>query len=301
MLITTGFASPRLRVSAVSIRRKVNRRGAEAQRRKIGNTFQSFPNAPLNNLDPPTILVAVTRGGTRLARRLALCMPDAHMLVAEKFSITAGLANQVISYDGPLSARIGQLFSRYNRIVFFLSLGAVVRLIAPHLKSKYLDPAIVVVDDTGRFVIPVLSGHVGGANALARELAGLLDATPVITTVSDVNNTLSVDILGRELGWRVEASKTTLTRVSAHVVNREPIAFVQETGSDAWWPHQTPLPSNIHRFHRIEDVELDRFQAVLWVTDREADASLLRQLSQRLVIYRPSDETEPTGKHRNPS
>nr|VFK39211.1 MAG: cobalt-precorrin 5A hydrolase [Candidatus Kentron sp. TC]VFK40276.1 MAG: cobalt-precorrin 5A hydrolase [Candidatus Kentron sp. TC] len=233
-------------------------------------------------------LVAITRNGAIRARELALSMPEATLVVAERFSaIMAELPNGTLPYRGPLRARIAMLFSRYDRIVFFLSLGAVVRLIAPHLVSKYEDPAVLVVDDAGRFVIPVISGHVGGANAWARELANILGATAVITTASDVNDTLSVDILGRELGWKIEASRAAITRASAHVVNGEPIAFVQEAGSREWWPRETPLPSNIHLFDRIEAVDPARFEAVLWVTDREVDASPAQEISGRLVVYRP--------------
>nr|VFK14246.1 MAG: cobalt-precorrin 5A hydrolase [Candidatus Kentron sp. LFY] len=234
------------------------------------------------------VLVAVTRGGAFRARGLALHMPHATLLVADKFrTVTDGLANGVESYDGALRERMAMLFSRHDRIVFFLSLGAVVRLIAPHLVSKHEDPAVLAVDDAGRFVIPVVSGHVGGANDFARQVAELLDATAVITTASDVGGTISVDILGRELGWQVEASKSNITRVSAHVVNGEPVAFVQEAGSREWWPYPTPLPSNIYLFDRIEDLDFDRFRAVLWVTDREIDESLWRRLPEQLVVYRP--------------
>nr|VFJ49009.1 MAG: cobalt-precorrin 5A hydrolase [Candidatus Kentron sp. DK] len=237
---------------------------------------------------PRTILIAVTRGGSLLARGLAARMPEARVLIAEKFRTSmAGLGNEVASYRGPLRARIGALFSRHDRIVFFLSLGAVVRLIAPHLASKYQDPAVLAVDDAGRFVIPVVSGHVGGANAFAGELAGLLDAVPVITTASDVNETLSVDILGRALGWRVVADRDTITRVSAHVVNGEPVAVVQEAGSRDWWPRETPLPPNIRLFERREEVDPDRFAAMLWVTGDPGEESLPRQWAGRVVVYRP--------------
>nr|VFK03482.1 MAG: cobalt-precorrin 5A hydrolase [Candidatus Kentron sp. H]VFK04345.1 MAG: cobalt-precorrin 5A hydrolase [Candidatus Kentron sp. H]VFK07463.1 MAG: cobalt-precorrin 5A hydrolase [Candidatus Kentron sp. H] len=238
---------------------------------------------------PRLVLVALTRNGALRARQLASRMPRATVMVAGKFRATMDdLTNRVEAYRGPLRGRIAGLFARYDGIVFFLSLGAVVRMIAPHLTSKYRDPAVVAVDDAGQFVIPVVSGHVGGANELARELARWLGATAVVTTASDVNETLSVDILGRELGWRVEASKTTLTRVSAQVVNGEPIAFVREAGSRDWWPTDMPLPGNIRLFERMEDVPLDRFGAVLWVTHRAVDESLARQLSGRLVVYRPS-------------
>jgi cobalt-precorrin 5A hydrolase len=65
-----------------------------------------------------------------------------------------------------------------------------------------------------------------------------------------------VDILGRELGWQVEAPKINITRVSAHVVNEEPIAFIQELGSKNWWTRSTPLPQTIHLFERFDEAEI---------------------------------------------
>ena len=233
-------------------------------------------------------LVAITRHGAGLVQRLAPGLPAADVIVPEKFAgQVAGLTNGVQPYAGALSAQIAGLFAAYDQIVFFVSLGAVVRLIAPHLKSKDEDPGVLVVDDAAQFVIPVLSGHVGGANAYAGQVAALLGATAVVTTASDAGKTIPVDILGRELGWRVEAPKINITRVSAHVVNEEPIAFVQEAGSKRWWTRPTALPRNIHLFACFEDVDLDRYPAVLWVTRRDVPAALWQQLEERLVVYRP--------------
>jgi cobalt-precorrin 5A hydrolase len=166
----------------------------------------------------------------------------------------------------------------------------VVRLIAPHLQSKDLDPGILVVDDAAQFVIPVLSGHVGGANAYAEYIAALLGATAILTTASDVGKTIPVDILGRELGWQVEAPKINITRVSAHVVNEEPIALVQECGASNWWTRPTPLPANIHLFSDFAAVDLQHYKAVLWITHELIPATLWEQLHERLVVYRPPVE-----------
>ena len=243
------------------------------------------------NMNTPRIaLVAITKHGAEQVAGLAPRLPQADVVVADKFAtLVAGLPNGVKAYSGALSAQIAALFSSYDQIVFFVSLGAVVRLIAPHLKSKDEDPGVLVVDDAAQFVIPVLSGHVGGANAYAEQLAALLGATPVLTTASDVGKTIPVDILGRELGWQVEAPKINITRVSAHVVNGEPIAFVQEAGAKNWWTRATPLPGNIRLFERFEDVELDQFRAVLWVTRREIPPPLWQTLEERLVVYRPPE------------
>ena len=239
------------------------------------------------------VLVAITKHGAEQTADLARQMPGAHVCVATKFALLmAGLPNSVRSYSGAFRDEIATLFADFDQVVFFVSLGAVVRLIAPHLKSKDEDPGVLVVDDAAQFVIPVLSGHVGGANAMAETVATLLGATPVLTTASDVGKTIPVDILGRELGWKVEAPKINITRVSAHVVNGEPVAVVQEAGSPHWWTRPTPLPPSIHRFERLADVDLARFKAVLWITHAPVTAAHWAELHERLVVYRPPVETQ---------
>ncbi|MDD1620733.1 MAG: cobalamin biosynthesis protein CbiG [Methylococcaceae bacterium] len=233
-------------------------------------------------------LVAITKHGAGIATRLAPQLPEAEVVVSEKQAEHLGdFANSRRVYQGALSAQIGELFASYDQIIFLVSLGAVVRLIAPHLKSKDEDPGVLVIDDAAEFVIPVLSGHVGGANAYAEKVAALLNATPVLTTASDVGKTIPVDILGRELGWQVEAPKINITRVSADVVNQLPIAFVQEAGSSNWWTRPSPLPANIHLFQRFEDVNTEQYRSILWVTHRAIDPAVWQQLAERLVVYRP--------------
>ncbi len=237
---------------------------------------------------PKIVLVAITKHGAMQLKSLADKLPAAEVMLAEKFSpLVQGIQNNITVYTGAFKAQIPALFNNYDQIIFFVSLGAVVRLIAPHLKSKEVDPGVIVIDDAGEFVIPVLSGHVGGANAMAITCAELLAATPVLTTASDVGKTIPVDILGRELGWIVEAPKINLTRVAAHVVNEELIAFVQESGAKNWWTRSTPLPKNIHLFDNFSAVDLNKYKAVLLVTNRELEASIWQELSERLVVYRP--------------
>lgn len=234
------------------------------------------------------VLIAITKHGAQQTAELARQLPSANICVADKFaSLMGGLSNPVRTYSGPFRDEIGPLFTDFDQLVFFVSLGAVVRLIAPYLKTKDEDPGVMVVDDAGQFVIPVLSGHVGGANAMAEQIAALLGGTAVLTTASDVGKTIAVDILGRELDWRVESPKINITRVSAAVVNEEPVAVVQEAGSPHWWSRPTPLPASIHMFTRFEDVDLDHFKAVLWITHVEVTPQHWQQLHERLVVYRP--------------
>ncbi len=248
-------------------------------------------------------MVAITKGGVEIARQLRDHFSEADFLISEKFTAAAG--GSVIPLKGPLSKNVGEFFHVYDKIVFLVSLGAVVRLIAPHLKDKHVDPAVLVVDDRAQFVISVLSGHVGGANAFTETVAKALGAIPVITTASDVGKTIPVDILGRELGWTLEGDEN-VTRVSACVVNEEPVAFLQETGEKNWWTRPTPLPSNIDCFASLEalmaqeigrppvEKEADsthrwagkRYGAYLVVTDRSR-SSFPGQMQDRTVLYRP--------------
>jgi len=118
----------------------------------------------------------------------------------------------------------------------------------------------------------------------------LMNAKPVLTTASDVGKTIPVDILGRELGWKVESPKINITRVSAHVVNEEPIALIDERENPSmdWWTRANDLPKTIHLFEKFEDVDTDKFTAILWVTHRPLPENIWTELHEKLVIYRPN-------------
>lgn len=155
----------------------------------------------------------------------------------------------------------------------------------PILKDKKTDPGVVVIDDKGEHVISVLSGHLGGANELTREVAELLGATPVITTASDVQKTIPVDLFGKRFGW-VWESADKLTPVSASVVNEEHVAIVQESGEKSWWTYDRPLPENIKIYPSIEHALQQGPDAALIVTHRKLHAHE-ESILKNGVLYRP--------------
>ncbi len=239
-------------------------------------------------MDCRIAMVAITRRGAGLLARLGPELPDADLFVDGRFLVRLeGLPNDTAAIEPPLRTMMGRLFRTYDQLVLLFAAGAAVRLIAPHLRSKTQDPGVVVIDDAGDFAVPILSGHRGGANALARRLAGLTGGQPVITTAADVLGTLAVDMLGRSLGWRIDAPERNLTRAAACLVNGEPVALIQECGSTAWRDGGTPLPENITRFERFEQLDPDGFCALLWITWREVPPSMRDRLGERLVLYRP--------------
>ncbi len=168
-------------------------------------------------------MVAITRHGIALAGRVVAALPGARLFAPRKYHAEAHAAapGACACYEGKVGAQVPALFANFDGLVAIVSLGAVVRLIAPHLKDKDSDPGVVVLDEAARWAIPVLSGHLGGANAIAAALQTAIGATAVLTTASDARGTLAVDLLGRELGWSLEASHDELVRASAAMVNDE--------------------------------------------------------------------------------
>lgn len=247
-------------------------------------------------------VVSITKHGIALAGRVIASLPGAHLFAPEKFRAEAEAAapGAFSCYTGKVGDQVPALFAAFDGIIGIVSLGALVRLIAPHLKNKEQDPGVVVIDEAGKFAIPMLSGHLGGANALAGYLAGVLGATPVLTTASDARATIAVDLLGRELGWTFEASHDEIVRASAAMVNDEPVALVQECGSTDWWMRHAngrsgPLPANVQCFDTLEAVDPARFAAVLWITPRQPTAEQAAQLAGKRVIYRVPAAVSPAA------
>ena len=145
-------------------------------------------------------IVAITAGGAGLARRIAAEAGAGEVYLPERFRCDDGSRY----FSEPLASLLPELFGRYRGLVCVMATGIVVRLLAPHLRGKSLDPAVVVLDEAGQFVISLLSGHLGGGNELARELAELLGGQAVITTATDVNGLPAWDEVARREGMTLE-------------------------------------------------------------------------------------------------
>ncbi len=129
-----------------------------------------------------------------------------------------------------LAETVGALFSQVQTIVFVGAAGIAVRAVAPHLQSKLTDPAVIVIDERAQYVIPVLSGHVGGANELALSLAQSLGAVPIITTATDVENQFSVDTYARQQHLAI-VEKDEIKHLSGALLEGAPIgALTPECG-----------------------------------------------------------------------
>ena len=231
-------------------------------------------------------VLAITKNGINIGERLKELFPNWDIFVPSKLS---NENKSITWYSEPTSDKIIELFKNSNALICLFSLGAVIRLIAPYLKDKKTDPAVIVIDDKTNFVISVLSGHIGGANELTQEISEKLNALPVITTAADVNKTIAVDLVGREFGWKID-DETTVTKISAHMVNAEPIGVFQQTGNKKWYKK---LPKNVIIYNSLEELKKSNSKAHLIISDTIID----NELSQESVIYRPQSLVIGIGLH----
>ncbi|MGW0907650.1 precorrin-3B C(17)-methyltransferase [Streptomyces sp. NPDC002853] len=187
---------------------------------------------------------------------------------AARDRVAAAWPSRTRVYEGPVREAVELAFSECDQVVCFLATGAVVRLAAPLLRGKDVDPGVVCVDEAGRFAVALLGGHEGGANALAHEVADVLGAMPVVTTATD-----AVDVPGLDtLGLPVEGD---VAGVSRAILDGEPVALSGEFAYPL-----PPLPPN---------VTPGQGHPVIRVTDR------VLELGPGEVVLRPPSLTVGVG------
>ncbi len=231
-------------------------------------------------------VLAITKNGINIGLRLKEYFPNWEIFAPSKFSDGS---NRIVWYSESTSEKIIELFKNNNALICLFSLGATIRLIAPYLKDKKTDPAVIVIDDKTSFVISVLSGHLGGANELTQIIAQKLEAMPIITTAADVNKTIAVDLVGREFGWKID-DDSTVTKISAYMVNEENIGIYQEAGKMNWWKE---LPKNVKIYHSLEEMKNSNSKGYLIISDKILEGNFLKES----VIYRPPSLVIGIGLH----
>ncbi|MDA0149605.1 cobalamin biosynthesis protein [Vibrio sp. LaRot3] len=187
-------------------------------------------------------IYALTKGGLKQAKVLARSLPYSQVFAAPK----AVEHDAVTVMEPPIAKQVAQQWLDFEAHVFVCASGIAVRTIAPLLDDKRSDPTVLCLDEAGRHVIPLVSGHRGGGNALAKRLARIVRGEAVLTTASDVQQTLSVDLMGAPFGWYLApCCEHAVTTVSAAVVNDLPVLIYQDSGDLTWWPYDKAMPKHL--------------------------------------------------------
>ena len=164
-----------------------------------------------------------------------------------------------------LHSEVGERWNSYDAFVFIGAMGICVRTIAPYIKDKHEDPAVVCTDSLGQDVISVLSGHVGGANELARQVAAIIGGHEVITTQSDNAGLWALDTLAERFNWAI-ASDDDMNKCIFAFVNREPTALLMEVCDDGTDYLEKTRPEHVTIVKSLEEVDPKKFKLVILVT-----------------------------------
>ena len=182
--------------------------------------------------------IAVTRRGYETMQSLAVNMALNSPRIGDEFTLTTTkrLADEVglDSFDD-LGVWTGERFADSDALVFIGATGIAVRAIAPHVRDKFSDPAVVSVDEAGQFAVPMLSGHVGGANDLAREVAAAIGARAVVSTATDVNGLFAVDEWARKQGLAL-VERQIAKEVSACLLDGGTVGFASDIAVEGALP-----------------------------------------------------------------
>lgn len=225
-------------------------------------------------------IIAISRNGARLGSRLREGFAGAELFVLQKYAGQA--AKGATPFSGELRELVKNLWPETGGIVFICAAGIVVRLIATHLKDKESDPAVVVMDDAGKFAISLLSGHLGGANELARKCAFLTGAREVITTATDANCLPSFDMLAKEEGWVID-DISRVKILNALLLNDEDIAVVDLTGRVRPFFHGM---EKLAFFETFMEAFKSEAKGYLFVTNRHLPP---QAQSENLLVLRPKN------------
>ena len=197
-------------------------------------------------------IIPISDSSRVLAERILASYPDAKILPFGSFS--------------------KEVFHESSSLVFIGAMGICVRSIAPFAEDKHTDPAVVCIDSTGKYVIPVLSGHIGGANDLSKELANLLGAEAIITTQSDNANLWALDTLGKKYDWTLIV-KDSNAAISTFV-NGKPTALlldIRDKGTDYL---ERTVPSHVSIFYSFEAIPQQDYELLMIVSPQQYDTSI---------------------------
>ena len=168
-------------------------------------------------------IFALTSNAVGLGKRVKLQFPNAELYTSAKWA-----DEDCICFSPDFKTSVSQSFQEKTGLIFIMATGIVVRTIAPFIINKTSDPAVVVLDEKGEYVISLLSGHIGGANEMAKLIAEKIGAIPIITTSSDLNDVLAVDLFAMK-NHLIIADMTQAKVVTALLVEKKMVALINQT------------------------------------------------------------------------
>lgn len=174
-------------------------------------------------------IISFTETGANLSLQLQEGLSEQEVLLYTKCKALRGTQRKITYVEEPLQTWVGQQMEMKTVLLFVGACGIAVRSIAPHVVNKLQDSPVIVVDENGKFVIPILSGHMGGANDFACLVSEQIGSQPVITTATDIQGKFAVDLFAKRNHLWIE-NKDGIAKVSSKVLRGETITISIEEG-----------------------------------------------------------------------
>lgn len=235
-----------------------------------------------------TAIITLTKGSVELGLGLHERLMDSELFVPEKHRWMTDVKGISFTELKDVSERA---FSEYDGLIFIMATGIVVRVIAPFIKGKDVDPAVVIMDEVGRFAVSLLSGHLGGANELAKEVAKHTGATPVITTATDVCNKPCAEDIARELDCEIE-NVPGIKNVNSAFLHDEKVAINLPAGER----EAIAGCGNFIFFDTLDELLASDCPARIAVTNK-----IIPDILKNCLVFRPKNLVVGIGCNRNTS
>lgn len=212
-------------------------------------------------------IVLSSEAGYQIARTISSELQNAPIITRAEIEGTTHVYS--------LSGWVRDNFKGCDALIFIGAIGIAVRCIASVVESKYSDPAVVNIDSAGDYAVSLLSGHIGGANELTRQIAHIIGAQAVISTRSDGENKWALDTLNREFGWSISYKKESINEPIFKFINGEKVALlldIRDRGTDYL---ERTKPDNVDLFYDYTKIERSEYSLIIAVTPRKYDDSIL--------------------------
>ena len=208
-----------------------------------------------------------------MTKQAIILTSEAGYSVAEKITkeftnshIFSKVSIEGVTSINSISQCVEENFGQCESIIFIGAMGICVRSIAPHIKDKHTDPAVVNIDSTGRYVVSVLSGHIGGANDLTKRIARIIGGEAVITTQSDNLNLWALDTLGKKFDWTTACNAANFNQPLTAFVNRKPTALLLDIKDKGTAFLESTLPPHVTAYYNYADIDFSEYELLIAVT-----------------------------------
>lgn len=203
-------------------------------------------------------IILISETGYPIAAKIAGEMPET--------KVFGKLAIEHVTQIDSISQCVKEIFTQYDSLIFIGAMGICVRSIAPCIKDKHTDPAVINIDTTGCYVISVLSGHVGGANELTKQVARIIGGEAIITTQSDNLDLWALDTLGAKFDWTTSSDSENFNQPLTTFVNGRATALLLDIKDKGTAYLERTKPSHVTVFYKYEDIDLSNYQLFIAVT-----------------------------------